>query len=82
MNYELGVFICPTLFGPEYSFTYNPEKSSDKCIYFPLPFDVPLTRYTAKDEFWTMDKSHKEPDIFGRAYIIDKPRSDKLADSK
>ncbi|KAL1920778.1 uncharacterized protein VTP21DRAFT_11413 [Calcarisporiella thermophila] len=83
-NYELGVLVFPELFSssgervyltPQWN-SYQPSASSPtsssappKVVKLPLPYDLPLTRYTPKDEIWTVDRNRLEEDWMGNVYI-------------
>lgn len=40
--------------------------ANGECIYFPIPFRVPPSKYTGDDVPWTWDSQHLLPDVHGR----------------
>lgn len=65
-SYELGVLFLPQHFDVcDGSFTTSPQHSTERSVIFTLPYDLPLTPYTAKDRPWIVDLPYSEVDSHG-----------------
>lgn len=52
--------------GPRLASAQHPFATGVKGRTVPLPYDLPLTKYTAdEDEMWMWDKPHSRPDSIG-----------------
>eukprot|EP00158_Paraphelidium_tribonemae_P009787 Partr_v1_DN28966_c1_g1_i1_m25842 putative tyrosylDNA phosphodiesterase len=68
-NFELGVLLKPSNFGPNSSLVaVNQQLSTSDSIDIPVPYDIPLTRYKAGEDPWTWNSSFSEPDMYGERW--------------
>ncbi|XP_071961744.1 tyrosyl-DNA phosphodiesterase 1-like isoform X2 [Antedon mediterranea] len=71
-SYEIGVLFLPKNFNQNGSghFSVDDTESSQHCLHFPLPWDLPLKPYQPNDSPWIWDIAHAEkPDSHGNAWI-------------
>ncbi|XP_033125892.1 tyrosyl-DNA phosphodiesterase 1-like isoform X2 [Anneissia japonica] len=71
-SYEIGVLFLPKHYNPSGDgyFTVEDSESGAKRLSFPLPWDLPLMPYQAKDSPWVWDVPHTEkPDSNGNAWV-------------
>jgi len=74
-NFEVGVLFLPSGFAskdkgyvPRFVAGSSPFKFEESSISFPVPSMIPPKPYSVKDEAWTWDVPHQQPDIFGATY--------------
>ncbi|XP_054154077.1 tyrosyl-DNA phosphodiesterase 1-like [Oppia nitens] len=72
-SYEIGVLFIPKLFGNQECFDLTKTDESivmSNTSSFPMPYDIPLTKYRPNDKPWTWDTPHTElPDTHGNSWI-------------
>ncbi|OWF40656.1 tyrosyl-DNA phosphodiesterase 1-like isoform X2 [Mizuhopecten yessoensis] len=68
-SYELGVLFFPKFFEVKGAFRTTSDVDSIGGGVFPLPYDLPVTRYSKGDKPWIWDIAHKElPDTNGNMW--------------
>ena len=77
-SYELGVLVWPELYGDDAKMvpTFKQDipqtelltAESGRVVGFRMPYDLPLVRYSSRDEPWCATKSYDEPDWKGRKW--------------
>jgi tyrosyl-DNA phosphodiesterase-1 len=73
-SYELGVLFVPSMFGTQETFSVSEGlcvegDGNNTPFSIPLPVDLPLTPYSAKDEPWNWDVPHPtSPDCNGNVW--------------
>uniref|UniRef100_A0A3Q4ME94 Tyrosyl-DNA phosphodiesterase 1 n=1 Tax=Neolamprologus brichardi TaxID=32507 RepID=A0A3Q4ME94_NEOBR len=70
-SYELGVLYLPSAFGMKtFSVDKNPFPVSASFSGFPVPFDLPPTSYTTKDQPWIWNIPYSQaPDTHGNIWV-------------
>ncbi|XP_037102469.1 tyrosyl-DNA phosphodiesterase 1 isoform X2 [Syngnathus acus] len=70
-SYELGILYVPSAFNMKtFPVRKNPFPVSSSSSGFPVPFDLPPTRYTSKDQPWIWNIPHSQaPDTHGNVWV-------------
>uniref|UniRef100_A0A3Q0RHI3 Tyrosyl-DNA phosphodiesterase 1 n=1 Tax=Amphilophus citrinellus TaxID=61819 RepID=A0A3Q0RHI3_AMPCI len=70
-SYELGVLYVPSAFNMKiFPIDKNPFPVSSSSSGFPVPFDLPPTSYTAKDQPWIWNIPYSQaPDTHGNIWV-------------
>uniref|UniRef100_A0A671YEI4 Tyrosyl-DNA phosphodiesterase 1 n=1 Tax=Sparus aurata TaxID=8175 RepID=A0A671YEI4_SPAAU len=70
-SYELGVLFVPSAFNMEtFPVHKNPFLASSSSAGFPVPFDLPPTCYSAKDQPWIWNIPYSQaPDTHGNIWV-------------
>uniref|UniRef100_A0A673BUL0 Tyrosyl-DNA phosphodiesterase 1 n=1 Tax=Sphaeramia orbicularis TaxID=375764 RepID=A0A673BUL0_9TELE len=70
-SYELGVLYLPTAFNMKtFPVHKNPFPVSSSSTGFPVPFDLPPTSYSAKDQPWIWNIPYTQaPDTHGNVWV-------------
>ncbi|XP_076359888.1 tyrosyl-DNA phosphodiesterase glaikit [Tachypleus tridentatus] len=76
-SYELGVLFMPQYMVSREVFGVPEERNFNmETVSFPVPYDIPLTPYSDKDEIWIWDIPHiKAPDRNGNKWCPPLPRT-------
>ena len=79
-SWEIGVVIWPGLFAPDTDtsvkmvpcfkrdYPEDTRSTTDVVVGFRMPYDLPLTSYTAHDEPWCATATYTDPDWLGRTW--------------
>jgi tyrosyl-DNA phosphodiesterase-1 len=72
-SYEAGVLVHPGLWGKDVKMKpvfRKDEAGDDKVVGLRMPYGLPVTKYTEKDEVWSAGKSYKEVDWLGQNWMV------------